>query len=115
MASPAQILTLPLRLGLKLAHGAIRSVSGHSRSEPVAPPREPAVGPPRPRVAADERPPSRREPWEGYEGMRADEIVARLREAGPDVIAVVERYEPAHKDRKSVLQAAGRRRRQLSV
>lgn len=51
------------------------------------------------------------EPWDGYAGMRADEIATRLREAGAAEAAAVELYEVTHKSRQSVLKAAERRLR----
>ena len=51
------------------------------------------------------------EPWEGYATMRADEIVARLRDAPAAEAAAVELYEVTHKSRQSVLKAAERRLR----
>jgi pimeloyl-ACP methyl ester carboxylesterase len=47
------------------------------------------------------------EPWEGYDTMRVPEIRARLRDAPPELAAVVRLYEAAHKNRTGVLRAAG--------
>lgn len=49
------------------------------------------------------------QPWEGYDGMTAVEIRNRLADADPEVAAVVELYEAAHKGRRSVVEAADRR------
>jgi len=51
------------------------------------------------------------QPWEGYGGMTAAEVRARLADADPEVAAVVKLYEAAHKDRSSVIEAADRRMR----
>lgn len=51
------------------------------------------------------------EPWEGYAGMRADEIVGRLRDSSATEAAAVELYEASHKARQSVQRAAERRLR----
>jgi WS/DGAT/MGAT family acyltransferase len=48
------------------------------------------------------------EPWPGYDGMRADDVVERLADADDEAIAVVRLYEAAHKRRARVLEAAGR-------
>jgi len=45
-------------------------------------------------------------PWEGYDAMRANEIVARLKEVDESTRAVALLYEQSHKARKSVLEAA---------
>jgi hypothetical protein len=51
------------------------------------------------------------QPWEGYGGMTAVEIRARLGDADPEAAAVVKLYEAAHKGRSSVIEAADRRMR----
>jgi diacylglycerol O-acyltransferase / wax synthase len=51
------------------------------------------------------------EPWEGYGGMTAAEIRARLDQESPAAAGMVELYERAHKNRKQVLQAAERAQR----
>jgi ferritin-like metal-binding protein YciE len=49
------------------------------------------------------------EPWSGYDGMTAEEIVARLRDADDDGLAKrVREYERGHKARASVMHAAER-------
>ena len=45
------------------------------------------------------------EPWEGYDGMRVPEIKERLRDASPELQAVVRLYESTHKKRVGVLRA----------
>ena len=45
------------------------------------------------------------EPFDGYDKLRAPEIVARVRESDGAVKAVVRLYESTHKKRKSVLAA----------
>jgi hypothetical protein len=47
------------------------------------------------------------EPWNGYAQQPAAAIVARLRGADPAVKAVVALYERGHKNRATVLRAAG--------
>ncbi|HEV3000072.1 MAG TPA: hypothetical protein VGW75_04965 [Solirubrobacteraceae bacterium] len=44
-------------------------------------------------------------PWDGYDKLRAPEIVARVRESDDATKAVVRLYEQTHKKRKSVLAA----------
>jgi hypothetical protein len=47
------------------------------------------------------------EPWDGYDGMAATAIVARLRGADPATKGVVRMYETQHKGRATVLRATG--------
>jgi pimeloyl-ACP methyl ester carboxylesterase len=47
------------------------------------------------------------EPWEGYDGMGVRAIKERLREASPEVRAVVRLYESTHKKRVTVLREVG--------
>ncbi len=54
------------------------------------------------------------EPWEGYAEMNADAVIARLRQASPAELALIELYERANKGRKTVLAAAKRREKELS-
>jgi len=44
-------------------------------------------------------------PWEGYDTMKANEIVARVKESDASTKAVVRLYESTHKKRKSILSA----------
>src|SRR4051794_8654688 len=44
-------------------------------------------------------------PWEGYDNMKAPDIVGRLRQEDPAVRAVARLYEQSHKGRKSILDA----------
>jgi hypothetical protein len=47
------------------------------------------------------------EPWPGYDGMRLDDVLARL-QAVPEVeLAVVRAYEREHEARQAVLLVAG--------
>jgi ferritin-like metal-binding protein YciE len=46
-------------------------------------------------------------PWDGYDRMKAGDIVARLRSADEATRAMVRLYEQATKGRKSVLEATG--------
>jgi hypothetical protein len=48
------------------------------------------------------------EPWHGYAQMPANAVIARLSEASPEELAVVELYEGTHRRRKTVLTAAQR-------
>ena len=46
-------------------------------------------------------------PWEGYDKMRAPDIVTRLKASDDTVKAIVRLYEGTHKKRKSILDATG--------
>jgi hypothetical protein len=46
-------------------------------------------------------------PWDGYDDMKAGEIVSRVKESDASVKAVVRLYEQQHKKRKSILGATG--------
>jgi hypothetical protein len=48
------------------------------------------------------------EPWEGYAGMTAKQVIARLEGATPAELAAVSLYESAHKGRQTVLAAVER-------
>jgi hypothetical protein len=48
------------------------------------------------------------EPWNGYAKMTAADIRDRLSAATPVEAAAVELYESTHKNRRSVMDAAGR-------
>jgi hypothetical protein len=54
------------------------------------------------------------EPWEGYESMTADQIIAELGQASRETVATVQLYETVGKGRESVLEAAERRLRELT-
>jgi hypothetical protein len=47
------------------------------------------------------------EPWPGYDGMRLDDLLARLQGATEVELAVVRAYEREHEARQAVLLAAG--------
>ncbi len=47
------------------------------------------------------------EPWPGYDGMRLDDVLARLQGASEVELAVVRAYEREHEARQAVLLAAG--------
>ncbi|MDX6680382.1 MAG: hypothetical protein QOG94_421, partial [Solirubrobacteraceae bacterium] len=49
------------------------------------------------------------EPWPGYDEQNVSEITAALREADADTVEKVRSYEPAHKNRASVLKATERK------
>jgi len=44
------------------------------------------------------------EPWEGYDGMRVPEIKERLKDATPELQAIVRLYESTHKKRVTILR-----------
>ena len=44
-------------------------------------------------------------PWEGYDEMKATEVVLRLRDSPPAVRAIARLYEETHKNRRSILDA----------
>lgn len=48
------------------------------------------------------------QPWPGYDGMRAAEVVERLAEAPDETAAVVQLYEQTHKARRQILTASER-------
>jgi hypothetical protein len=54
------------------------------------------------------------EPWAGYARMNASTIIARIDQAGPAELALLELYEQTHKKRQTVLGAAAKRLRALS-
>jgi hypothetical protein len=47
------------------------------------------------------------EPWDGYDRMRVPEIKQRLREASPELRAMVRMYESTHKNRSGVMRVVG--------
>ena len=49
------------------------------------------------------------EPWPGYDEQNVAEITRALRSADSDTVERVRRYEPAHKDRASVIKATERK------
>ena len=48
------------------------------------------------------------EPWDGYSGMRAPDVVRALQDASTETLAAVQLYESANRSRRTVLDAAGR-------
>ena len=54
------------------------------------------------------------EPWEGYDELTADEVVERIVEADAAAVAVIELYEQANKQRRTVLSGVERRLRELA-
>ena len=54
------------------------------------------------------------EPWEGYDKLAADDVIARIRQADVAELAVTELYERSHKQRRTVLAAAERRHKELA-
>lgn len=54
------------------------------------------------------------EPWEGYAAMNASTVIARIEQADPAQLAVLELYEQTHKKRQTVLSAAAKRLRASS-
>jgi hypothetical protein len=47
-----------------------------------------------------------REPWEGYDGMSAPDVIALLTEADEPVLVLVRLYESANRSRPTILRAA---------
>ena len=54
------------------------------------------------------------EPWEGYDSANVEAVTAHLASADAAELAVVELYEQTHKARKTVLDAAAKRLKELS-
>ena len=48
------------------------------------------------------------EPWEGYSGMRAPDVVRALQDASTETLAAVQLYERSGRGRRTVLDAAER-------
>ena len=48
------------------------------------------------------------EPWPGYRGLTAADVIARIGDATPAELAGIELYESAHRNRQTVLAAAQR-------
>ena len=55
------------------------------------------------------------EPWTGYAGLTANEIIARLRDASAEELAAVELYEARHRARPTVLAASEGQLRRVSA
>jgi hypothetical protein len=55
------------------------------------------------------------EPWDGYAHMTARDITARLGDATGAELAAVQLYESTHKQRETVISAAGRELRSKSA
>jgi hypothetical protein len=54
------------------------------------------------------------EPWDGYRSMRAADVRDRVAVADAAQIAIVQLYEATHRKRRTVLEAAERRGRELA-
>jgi hypothetical protein len=54
------------------------------------------------------------EPWEGYRSLSASEVTRRVADANSEELAVIQLYEQTHRARRTVLEAVGRRSRQLA-
>lgn len=54
------------------------------------------------------------EPFDGYDLLRATDVIDRLRAATTEEVAAIELYEGAHKDRPTVMAAAKLRLTELS-
>ena len=54
------------------------------------------------------------EPWEGFDTETAEAVSARIAHADAAELAVLELYEQTHKQRKTVLDAAAQRLRELT-
>jgi hypothetical protein len=48
------------------------------------------------------------EPWPGYDGMRAPDLIAHFGEASEEALGVVRLYEATHRGRREVMDAAER-------
>ena len=48
------------------------------------------------------------EPWPGYRGLSAEDVIARIDDATPAELAGIELYETANRHRQTVLEAAAR-------
>ena len=46
------------------------------------------------------------EPWEGYDGLSVEQVLARLDQASPETLAAVTLYEGANRGRGSVVEQA---------
>jgi hypothetical protein len=125
-------ITLPLRIvrataeiSFGLARGVIDAVTADEQREvaddvyAAAAPAPPEAPPPPAVVDEDElvaesgpeRAPGPeihvQEPWEGYDAMALDEVLARLEAASEAEIAIVRLYERQHENRQAVLLATG--------
>jgi hypothetical protein len=54
------------------------------------------------------------EPWDGYDDLTADQVITRIGQADAAELAVIELYERSHKQRRTVLNAAERRHKELA-
>jgi hypothetical protein len=54
------------------------------------------------------------EPWDGYRHLKADDVIARVKTATPEELAVIELYEMTNRGRKSVLAAVEKQLRVLA-
>ncbi|HEX4734569.1 MAG TPA: hypothetical protein VH247_09170 [Thermoleophilaceae bacterium] len=54
------------------------------------------------------------EPWHGYRSMSAADVRDRVALADPAQVAIVQLYESTHRKRRTVLEAAERRGRELA-
>jgi hypothetical protein len=124
---PLRVAALTTRVGVHVAVDALATVADRlavPRPEPLAtrrsvwgvefvsvpaqtPPAEPDAG------AQDGAATSVHvdEPWDGYGGMNAHDVIHRLTAASAEEAVAVELYERSHGKRKTVLAAADRRLR----
>lgn len=101
---------------------------------PASPVSSPPVSPPVPRAALDQAEPAHvseepelveelaepgaedgagpeihiEEPWKGYAGLNAKQVIARLNSATPAALAAVQLYESSHRRRQTILTAVQR-------
>jgi hypothetical protein len=54
------------------------------------------------------------EPWKGYDAANVEAVTHEIAGADAAELAVIELYEQTHKGRKTVLEAAARRLKELS-
>jgi hypothetical protein len=49
-----------------------------------------------------------RAPWEGYEGLSAKVVIARLSDASPEELATIQLFEGTHRKRRTIIEAVER-------
>jgi diacylglycerol O-acyltransferase len=86
--------------------------------EPAPAPEPPAAAEPEVELVAESAEPGAEEgagpqvhvsePWPGYDGMTAPDLIARFDEASEEALGVVRLYEGSHRRRRDVLEAAER-------
>jgi hypothetical protein len=90
---------------------AARSPAAPAESEPVHVSEEPALVEELAEPGAEDGAGAEvhvMEPWEGYAGMNAREIISRLAGTSPAELAAVQLYESSHRKRQTILNAVQR-------